>query len=130
VLLAVASVTCLELAASAQDATTNIDIGTNEIGAPPAEFDLLPSGDGKQGQWTVVHDATAKTGIAIEQAGVQTTEDRKHREPYESRGSRTVLGAPEGETPSGDTSFPVATMTKGAHRSTIGPDRIFAGHPD
>src|SRR6266699_7062619 len=29
----------------------------------------------------------------------------EHREPYESRGSRTVLGAPEGETPSGDSSF-------------------------
>ena len=28
----------------------------------------------------------------------------EHREPYESRGSRTVLGAPEGESPSGDSS--------------------------
>ena len=28
----------------------------------------------------------------------------EHREPYELRGSRTVLGAPEGETPSGDSS--------------------------
>ncbi len=72
-LLAVASVTCLS--ASAQDAATNIDIGTNEIGVPPAKFESLPFGDGKKG-WTVVRDATAKTGIAIEQAGVQTTEDR------------------------------------------------------
>jgi hypothetical protein len=28
----------------------------------------------------------------------------EHREPYESRGSRTVLGAPGGETPPGDSS--------------------------
>jgi hypothetical protein len=62
--------------ASAQDAATSIDIGTNEIGAPPAGFDLPPAGDGKQGRWTVVRDATAKTGLAIEQAGIQTTEDR------------------------------------------------------
>src|SRR6266478_2753712 len=28
-----------------------------------------------------------------------------HREPYESRGSRTVLGAPGGESPPGDSSI-------------------------
>jgi len=76
VFLAVASATCAVLGASAQDATTSIDIGTNEIGAPPAGFDLPPFGDGKQGRWTVVRDATAKTGIAIEHAGVQSAEDR------------------------------------------------------
>jgi hypothetical protein len=64
------------LGARALDAATNIDIGTNEIGASPAEFALPPLGNGKQGLWTVVRDATAKAGLAIEQAGVQTTEDR------------------------------------------------------
>jgi len=54
----------------------SIDIGTNEIGVPPAGFDLPPSGDGNQGRWTVVRDATAKAGLAIEQAGIQTTDDR------------------------------------------------------
>src|ERR1700704_953778 len=29
----------------------------------------------------------------------------EHREPYESRGSRTVLGAPGGEIPPGDSTF-------------------------
>src|SRR3974390_3290113 len=29
----------------------------------------------------------------------------EHREPYELRGSRTVLGAPGGESPPGDSSF-------------------------
>ena len=30
----------------------------------------------------------------------------EHREPYESRGSRTVLGAPGGESPPGDSPKP------------------------
>jgi len=64
------------LGSSALDAATNIDIGTNEIGAPPAEFELPALGNSKQGLWTVVRDATAKAGRAIEQAGVQTTEDQ------------------------------------------------------
>jgi hypothetical protein len=55
---------------------TNIDIATNEIGGPPAEFELPPLGRGTHGRWTVVQDATALAGIAIEQAGVQTSEDR------------------------------------------------------
>jgi len=54
----------------------SIDIGTNEIGSPPAGFELPPLGDSKQGRWTVVRDATAKAGLAIEQAGIQTTGDR------------------------------------------------------
>ena len=29
----------------------------------------------------------------------------EHREPYESRGSRTVLGAPGGEIPPGNSTF-------------------------
>jgi hypothetical protein len=40
------------------------------IGAAPAEFDLT------QGQWTVVRDPTAKTGLALEQSGAQTAEDQ------------------------------------------------------
>jgi hypothetical protein len=69
-LLAVACVTSPELGVSGQDAATNIDIGANKIGAAPTAFDM------SQGQWTVVGDATATGGLAIEQSGVQTTEDR------------------------------------------------------
>jgi hypothetical protein len=76
VFLAFACVMCPEWGASALNAATNIDIGTNEIGASPAEFELPPLGDGKQGLWTVVRDATAAAGVAIEQTGAQTTEDR------------------------------------------------------
>ena len=76
VILAIAFVTCTAMTARAQDAATNIEIGKNEIGAPPGEFELPTLGDGRQGLWTVVRDATAKTGIAIEHAGVQMTEER------------------------------------------------------
>ncbi|MEH2470964.1 hypothetical protein V1281_007847 [Nitrobacteraceae bacterium AZCC 2161] len=76
VFLAVAFVTCLPAGASAQDAIENVDIGKNEVGAPPAGFELLPSGESKQGQWRVVQDATATAGLAIEQAGLEVTEDR------------------------------------------------------
>jgi hypothetical protein len=85
VFLAVTFVTCLQIGAVAQDAATNINIGNsatninignNEVGASPAEFELSPLGNGKQGLWTVVRDTTAKAGLAIERAGVQTTEDR------------------------------------------------------
>ena len=75
-ILAIAFVTCTAMTARAQDAATNIEIGKNEIGAPPGEFELPTLGDGKQGRWTVVRDATAKKGLAIEQAGIQTTDDR------------------------------------------------------
>src|SRR5215470_2164087 len=37
--------------------------------------------------------------------GSYVMETAEHREPYESRGSRTVLGAPGGETPPGDSTF-------------------------
>jgi hypothetical protein len=76
VLVAVAGVTRPELGISAEDTATKIDIGRNEIGAPPPEFELSPLGEGRNGSWTVVSDATAKSGMAVEQAGVQAAEDR------------------------------------------------------
>jgi hypothetical protein len=38
--------------------------------------------------------------------GHYATATAEHREPYESTGSRTVLGAPGGENPPGDSSEP------------------------
>jgi hypothetical protein len=69
VLLVAICVACPELAASAQSKATTIDIGKDGIGIAPAEFDL------PQGRWTVVHDATAKGGLALEQSGVPAAED-------------------------------------------------------
>ena len=37
----------------------------------------------------------------------------EHREPCESRGSRTVLGAPGGEIPPGDSTIPAQRATWG-----------------
>jgi hypothetical protein len=68
--LGVLCVACPELGATAQSAATTIDIGKNGIGAAPAEFDV------SQGRWKVVRDATAKAGLALEQSGVLTAEDR------------------------------------------------------
>jgi hypothetical protein len=62
----------------------NVDIGANEVGAPPAGFDLMPSGDGKQGRWTVVRDATAAAGFAVERDGVGAIEDRSPLAIYKS----------------------------------------------
>jgi hypothetical protein len=70
VVLVIACLTGAEFSASARDLATSIEIGKHEIGAAPAQFDL------SQGQWTVVRDATAETGIAIQQTGARTTVDR------------------------------------------------------
>lgn len=75
-LVAVACVMWLDFASSAQDIATKIDIGNNEIGAPPAAFEVSPLGEANGDSWTVVRDATAKAGVAIEQAGLQAAEDR------------------------------------------------------
>ena len=70
VLLAVACVTWVELDGSGLVAATSIDVGKEGVGAPPAEFNV------SRGRWKIVGDATATAGLAIEQSGVQTTEDR------------------------------------------------------
>src|SRR6516162_4905749 len=46
--------------------------------------------------------------------GSSAMETAEHREPYESRGSRTDLGAPGGESPPGD-----STLVFGARRSGL-----------
>jgi hypothetical protein len=44
----------------------------------------------------------------------------EHREPCESRGSRTVLGAPGGEIPPGDSSLSTVSALSGDFR--LGPE--------
>src|SRR6266487_2584648 len=48
--------------------------------------------------------------------GSYAMETAEHREPYESRGSRTDLGAPGGESPPGDSTF-ASLPTESASRS-------------
>src|SRR5262249_12983636 len=50
--------------------------------------------------------------------GSYVMETAEHREPYESRGSRTVLGAPGDETPPGDSTTPTRLGTAGNHITT------------
>jgi hypothetical protein len=76
VLLALSCVARPESGLSAPDTATKIDIGKNEIGAPPAEFELSPLSEATRRSWTVVRDVTAQTGIAIEHAAAQSAEDR------------------------------------------------------
>jgi hypothetical protein len=75
---ALLTITCVlrpELVASAEEATVSVDIGKSEIGAPPAEFEFQSENDDKHGSWTVVHDPTTETGVAIERAGMPADED-------------------------------------------------------
>jgi len=70
--LVVGCIICPKSGGSAQ--ATSIDIGKNEVGTRPADFDLFPSG-ATQDQWTVVRDATATAGSAIEHSGMIASED-------------------------------------------------------
>src|SRR5258707_15249425 len=54
--------------------------------------------------------------------GSYVMETAEHREPCESRGSRTVLGAPGGEIPPGDS-------TKAPHRHARDVPAMSASHP-
>jgi hypothetical protein len=58
-------------AETAQSTTPRIDVGTDANGniSAPAEFEL-------QGRWSVVHDPTAKNGLALQYSGVPAAEDR------------------------------------------------------
>src|SRR5260370_25060212 len=51
--------------------------------------------------------------------GDYATATAEQREPYESRGSRPVLGAPEGESPSGDSSNALVLPRTNHFRSTL-----------
>src|SRR6266516_4766224 len=50
----------------------------------------------------------------------------EHREPYESRGSRTVLGAPGGESPPGDSS--ISALRRGLLNVRFAPDSGHGGN--
>ena len=62
--------------------------------------------------------------------GSSAMETAEHREPYESRGSRTDLGAPRGATPLGDSTPKCARqheLVNVAGRSTVRGKRGPAG---
>lgn len=53
-----------------------IQIDQMTVGKPPPGFSFARTGRGTQGEWTVVKDPTAKTGLAIEQSSTDTTDYR------------------------------------------------------
>src|SRR5258706_4256361 len=53
--------------------------------------------------------------------GLYVMATAEHREPCDSRGSRTVLGAPGGETPLGDSTKPPVHLSVFG-RNTLQPD--------
>ena len=62
--------------ALAQAGAIMIAIDQMKVGAAPAEFEIARTGRGSVGQWTVVTDATAVKGQAIEQTSADPTDDR------------------------------------------------------
>jgi hypothetical protein len=56
--------------------TTTLDVTKSEIGTPPPDFDFLQTGEGEAGRWTVVRDATAVDGSAIEHVSTDQHENR------------------------------------------------------
>src|SRR5437899_2923052 len=61
--------------------------------------------------------------------GSYVMETAEHREPCESRGSRTVLGAPGGEIPPGDSTFASDRHASDARgKSALHRERTNNGH--
>jgi hypothetical protein len=56
--------------------TTTLDGTKSEIGMPPPDFDFLQTGEGEPGRWTVVRDATAVDGSAMEHVSTDQHENR------------------------------------------------------
>jgi hypothetical protein len=59
-----------------QSAATVIAIAKMEVGAAPADFKFARTGQGSEGQWTVVSDPTSFSGRVIEQTSTDRTDYR------------------------------------------------------
>jgi hypothetical protein len=66
---------CAAAYGSAQN-VHRIEIDPDRIGSPPENFELLRTGTGDLGRWTVVADMTSVAGVAIEQLSEDQTENR------------------------------------------------------
>jgi hypothetical protein len=73
---ALVAIACGLPAAADQRGMHRIEIDSNRIGSPPANFEFLRTGKGKVGHWTVVEDASANAGVAIEHFSEDQTERR------------------------------------------------------
>jgi len=73
---ALATCLCIDASLAAEDVTTRIDFAHSAIGAPPVDFDFQRTGQGDLGRWTLVRDATAAEGLAIEHISTDQHDDR------------------------------------------------------
>ena len=71
-----ACIACSGSRLPAQEAPIKVDIARNDLGMPPADFELARTGEGDLGQWTVVRDPTAIDGLAIEHLSTDQHDDR------------------------------------------------------
>lgn len=67
---------CTGAPACAEGDINMIRIDQMTAGKPPPGFSFARTGRGTEGQWTVVADPTAKTGLAIEQSSTDATDYR------------------------------------------------------
>jgi hypothetical protein len=74
ILVAMLTVALSPVTGAAQMAITSIDLTALQVGAPPAGFAFGRTGQGTQGQWLVVQDASAAQGRAIAQTSADTTD--------------------------------------------------------
>ena len=79
--------------ACAEPPTIKIDFVQDGIGTPPANFDFSQTGGGPPGQWTVVRDATAVQGAAIEQFSRETKDGRLPLAIYRPASLKNVVAA-------------------------------------
>lgn len=69
-------VACAGPAGFAQTGAIMIAIDKMALGAAPADFEFARTGQGGPGQWAVAADASAATGLAIEQTSTDRTDYR------------------------------------------------------
>jgi hypothetical protein len=67
---------CTGTPAFAEGEIGMIQIDQMAVGKPPPGFSFAHTGRGSNGEWTIVADATAKDGFAIEQTSTDTTDYR------------------------------------------------------
>jgi Domain of Unknown Function (DUF1080) len=74
--VAAGAIVCAMSAALSQQGKHMIAIGKMAVGGPPAEFNFARTGQGGPAEWTVVSDASADGGRAIEQSSADRTDYR------------------------------------------------------
>jgi hypothetical protein len=74
--LAATLLACVGARSFAQGEANMIQFDKMTVGSRPAGFAFARTGQGSNGEWTVVADPTAKAGLAIEQSSTDTTDYR------------------------------------------------------